>query len=80
MWDLITLPFRLVSGLLGILIWIIIFALWVYCVYDCATRRFRDPNHKWIWLAVLLVSFPLGLSWLSAILYLIFGRQQAYGR
>ena len=78
-WNLITLPFRLLSGILGLTIFLIGLALWIFCIYDCAKRRFRDPNHKWIWLAVLVISWPLGVSWLAAAAYLIFGRQQAYG-
>ena len=78
-WNLITLPLRIVSGIFGAALFLLTLALWGFCVYDCAKRRFRDPNHKWIWLAVLVLSWPLGVPWLGAIAYLLFGRQQAYG-
>lgn len=78
MWDLITWPFRLLTSGLAALVGLLLFGLWVYCVYDCATRRFRDPNYKTIWLIALVVSIFIGLGPLASAAYLIFGRQQAY--
>lgn len=66
----------LISWLLHSLIGLILFAFWCWCVYDCiTTRRFRDPNKRYIWLAVLIVSLLIGLFPLGAFAYIIFGRE-----
>ena len=77
MWNLITWPFRIFSSILGALIGIILFFLWAWCVYDCITRRFRDPSHKGIWLAVLILSMFIGAGPIAAFIYMMFGRQQS---
>ncbi len=76
MLHLITLPFRILTGILGFTIGLILFLFWAWCVYDCLTRLFSDPSKKGIWMAILLISLPLGLSWLAAMIYVIFGREQ----
>lgn len=78
MWDLLTWPFQALGWMLGLVIGLLLFGLWAFCVFDCIKRRFRDPNHKWMWLAALFVTIPFGLAWLAAVAYLVFGRQQAY--
>jgi hypothetical protein len=65
---------NLIQWILGSVIQLLIFAFVVWCVYDCAMRRFRVPTHKWIWLAVILLGFPP----LGALAYVIFGREQGY--
>lgn len=78
-WNLLTWPLRLVTGFLAMVIFLLSLALIIFCIYDCSKRRFRNPNHKWIWIAALVLSWPLGVSWLAAGAYLLIGRQQAYG-
>jgi hypothetical protein len=79
MWDLLMWPFRVLGWGLGVLIGLIIFGLWLYCMFDCITRRFRDPNHKWLWLAALVLSWPLGVPWLGVLAYLFVVKQRAFG-
>lgn len=56
-----------------ILVWIVamvvglaFFILWVVMLVDCVKRDFEQRG---TWLAVLIVGFFLGLSWLAAIIY-----------
>jgi hypothetical protein len=62
-----------VAWLLGHLIWLAMVALWIFCIWDCLNRRFRNPGHKWLWLAAIVV-FPI----LGCPLYLILAREQGY--
>lgn len=39
---------------------------WLLMMVDCLKRHWP---HKIIWLSLLIISLPLGLFWLSAILY-----------
>jgi len=39
---------------------------WLLMLVDCLKRHWP---HKIIWLSLLIISLPLGLFWLSAILY-----------
>ncbi len=73
--QLLTWPFRMMGWLLGGLIALLMIVFWVWAVYDCATRRYADPNRKTLWLIGLVVSVFLGAGTLAALAYLIFGRE-----
>ncbi len=55
------------------LIWLVVIAvglffliLWIVMLVDCIKRDFPERG---MWLAILIISFFLGLSWLVAIIY-----------
>jgi uncharacterized membrane protein len=62
-----------VAWLLSHLIALAMIVLWIFCIWDCFTRRFRDPTHKWLWLAGIIVLPIVGCP-----LYLMLGREQGY--
>ena len=65
--------FALTFSFFFILIAIICFALWVYCLIDILQNEFEGKNMKIIWL--LLVIF---MPFVGSILYLIIGRDQRF--
>ena len=71
---------NLTSSLLGLAIFLCLAAIWVWALWDCLKREFRDPNHKLLWLAGIVVPVLIGLGPLGAFAYLLFGRPQGYRR
>ncbi len=59
-----------VGGLIGLFL----FVLWIITIVDCAKRKneeFPDAgdNTKTIWLVVLIVTWVVGFWWVAAIVY-----------
>lgn len=59
-------PFNLIFGALGIILYILVIAFWVWMIIDCAKRKFRRGWEKIIWLLVVIFGQSLG-----ALIYLI---------
>jgi hypothetical protein len=67
------------AGFVGVLLifWIILlvvgiglFVFWIVMLVDAFKRtNWQDENQKNLWLAILIVSVFIGLSWLAAVLY-----------
>lgn len=60
----------LVFWIIALVIGIGFFIFWLVMVIDAFKRKnWQDENQKNLWLAILIVSIFVGLSWLAAILY-----------
>jgi hypothetical protein len=70
---------HLLNSALGLAIFVGLCALWIWALYDCSMRRFRNPSHKWLWLGAIFITAPIGpLAAIGAMAYLIIGREQGY--
>lgn len=58
------------------LIGLAFFIFWIIMLVDCVKRQFEARN---TWLAVLIVSLFLQLSWLAAILYYFMVKRKNLG-
>jgi len=63
-------PFALVGGAVGVLINILIFALWLWALIDAIRRDFDTTNTKVLWI-VLICLVPC----IGSIIYLAIGRK-----
>ena len=59
-------PFAATLGVIGVLIGIIAFILWIWMIVDAAKRRFRNDVEKVIWIVVVVLG-----GWLGALVYYI---------
>lgn len=61
---------------LCMLVGLAFFIFWIIMLIDCVKRQFEQRN---TWLAVLIVSIFVGLSWLAAILYFFMVKRKNLG-
>ncbi len=64
--------FAIIAGLIGLAFLI----LWIVMLVDCVKREFEQRN---TWLIILIASFFLNLTWLSAILYYFMVKRKNLG-
>lgn len=62
--------------LLGFALFIGLLVLWVLMLVDCVKREWPE---KTAWTAILVLSFFMGLHWLSAVLYYFLVKQKNPG-
>ena len=43
---------------------IVAFIFWIYMLVDCAKRKFKEENHKFIWIVLIAL-----LGWIGALAY-----------
>lgn len=53
-------------GALAFLIWLVVFAFWVWMIVDCARRNFKNGTEKIIWIIVVVLA-----GWLGALIYFL---------
>lgn len=57
--------------LVGVILSVLAFALWIWAIVDCAMNEPSEGNTKIVW--VLIIVFT---NWIGALLYLIVRRPQ----
>jgi hypothetical protein len=79
MFELLTAPFAILCGLIGVSLWLALALFWLWTLVDCVQNEPPTGNDKVVWLLVIvLVPWPFG-----ALVYYFFRRPDrigAYGR
>lgn len=66
----------LIFWIIAMVIGLAFFIFWIVMLVDCVKREFEQRS---TWLAVLIVSMFLGLSWLAAIIYYFMVKRKNLG-
>lgn len=65
------LLFRFLGSLIGILVTIALFILWIWAIIDILNNKSMEPVIKVLWIIVVIFTGPIGL-----ILYVLIGRDK----
>ncbi len=65
------LLFRFLGSLIGILVTIALFILWIWAIIDILNNKSMEPVIKVLWIIVVIFTGPIGL-----ILYVLIGREK----
>ncbi len=65
--DFIFWPFALLTGLIGIIIWVLLFVLWIFMLIDCIKRNFKSDTEKIVWILVIILTVHIFA--IGAIIY-----------
>lgn len=68
--------FGIVIAIIGGLIALFFLIFWIIMLVDCIKRDFENRG---VWLAVLIITFFIGWSWLAAILYYFLVKRKNLG-
>ncbi|MFA6296595.1 MAG: hypothetical protein WC663_04520 [Patescibacteria group bacterium] len=68
--------FGIIVAIIGGLIGLFFLIFWIMMLVDCIKREF--PN-RGVWLAVLIITFFIGWSWLASILYYFMVKKKNVG-
>ncbi|MDD3887432.1 MAG: hypothetical protein PHN19_01525 [Patescibacteria group bacterium] len=68
--------FGIIIAIIGGLIGLFFLVFWIMMLVDCIKREF--PN-RGVWLAVLIITFFVGWSWLASILYYFMVKKKNVG-
>lgn len=68
--------FGIIIAIIGALIGLFFLVFWIMMLVDCIKREF--PN-RGVWLAVLIITFFIGWSWLAAIIYYFMVKKKNVG-
>jgi len=53
-------PFNLIFGALGLVLYVLVVAFWIWMIIDCAKRNFHNGWEKFIWILVLVFGQAMG--------------------
>ena len=62
---------EMIGGFIGMILWIIGIAVWLWALIDILKSDFKDSIHKLLWFAVVFLLNLLGVA-----LYYFIGREQ----
>lgn len=66
MFDNLFWPFSAFFGGATFIIAILLFALWIWMIIDCAKRGFKSDVEKIVWIVVIVLG-----TWIGALVYFI---------